>query len=606
MSRLPTTPDTQSALTQLESALAEKKLSPTAADNIRAWLTEPRYAQYAPQVAEHIAAGKWQTLDDVFWTVIPFGTGGRRGRMYPIGTNAINDRTMGESAQGLADYVKEHSAGGELSCAVAYDTRHRSREFAELCAEVMAAAGFKVYFLDGFRSTPELSFAVRHFGCACGTMISASHNPPSDNAIKAYWSTGGQLLPPHDRGVIDRVMSVETIDRVPFAEAREAGKVVYCQSEVDPAYQAAVLTQDVPGPREVKILYSPMHGVGASSVCPILEAAGFKDVEVFGPHAEPDGDFPNVPGHVSNPENPATFDSMIEYAESKGFDLILSTDPDADRLGAAAPATKDGPWVVLNGNQLGAILADYVLDARRQSGTLTADHYIITTLVTTQMIRRVADYYGVRTYGDLRVGFKWIAGVIDDAGPDKFIYGTEESHGFMCGAYNRDKDGAVAALMLAGLAARSKAEGRTVIEKLDSLYWQFGFHAEKTISKMMPGAQGLADMKRLMERLRSTPPRSFGGLAVRGVRDYLQQRTQLADGSEKPLEGPRGDLVIFDLEAEGNYVAIRPSGTEPKVKFYMFTFEPPEQIADLDETKVRHAEQIEAYERDVTALIESV
>ncbi len=333
----------EAALAQLAEAADKKLLSAGAVKNIRAWLTEPRYHEYAPLVAQHLAAAKWKELDDVFWTIIPFGTGGRRGKMYPIGSNAINDRTIGESAQGLADYAKQvvtaGSPGGDLSCAIAYDTRHKSRHFAELCAEVMVAAGYKVYFLDGFRSTPELSFAVRYQHASCGIMVTASHNPPSDNAVKAYWSTGGQLLPPHDQGVIDRVMSCTTIQRTPFAEALASGKIVMCQKEVDAAYVDAVKLQSWPGPRDLRIIYSPLHGVGASAVLPVLAADGFANVELFGPHAQPDGDFPNVPGHVSNPENPRVFDIIIDRAKAAKADLVLATDPDCDRIGLAAPLT---------------------------------------------------------------------------------------------------------------------------------------------------------------------------------------------------------------------------------------------------------------------------
>jgi phosphomannomutase len=227
------------------------------------------------------------------------------------------------------------------------------------------ANGFKVYFLDGFRSTPELSFAVRHKRCACGIMVTASHNPPSDNAVKAYWSTGGQLLPPHDQGVIQRVMAAGEIGRVPFADALACGSVVYCQQEVDVEYQRCVQAQSRPGPRKLKIIYSPMHGVGATSVCPVLAAVGFDEVEVFSPHAEPNGDFPNVPDHVANPENPATFDSIIARAKQTGADLILSTDPDADRLGCAAAVTTGGEWRTFTGNQIGCLLAESLLEGRK-------------------------------------------------------------------------------------------------------------------------------------------------------------------------------------------------------------------------------------------------
>lgn len=599
--------DTDAALRRVEAARAAGQISAAAASNIRAWLTEPRYRDYAPQVAEHVAAGKWQELDDVFWTIIPFGTGGRRGRMYPIGSNAINDRTIGESAQGLAMYVRSQSPPeAPLSCAIAYDTRHGSRHFAELCSEVLAANGFLVYFLDGYRSTPELSFAVRFKKCSCGMMVTASHNPPSDNAVKAYWSTGGQLLPPHDQGVIDCVMNVDDIRRLEFREALARGQVIYCQDEVDAEYLRQVQLQGLPGPRQLRIVYSPMHGVGASSVCPILAAAGFGDVEVFGPHAEPSGDFPNVPGHVANPENPATFASIMARAKEVAADLALSTDPDADRLGCAAPLEVGGAWQTFTGNQIGALLAEYVLEGRKYAGNLSGRHYVVKTLVTTELVRRIADSYGVRTYGDLHVGFKWIGGMIDEAGPEYFLLGVEESHGYLAGSYARDKDAAVAALLVAELAARCKAAGQTLHQKLDALYWQHGCHAEKTVSKPMPGSQGMARIGRLMESFRSQPPRSLAGFKVRETRDYLNLTARLANRPPKSFDGPRGDMVVFQLSAEGNYVAVRPSGTEPKVKFYLFAYEPPELLADLAATKAELTRRLEEFQRELFALADAV
>src|SRR3954464_14322798 len=260
----------QQTLEEVRHAATENKLSASAAENIRAWLTEARYAAYAGEVAAHIAAGKWQVLDDVFWTVIPFGTGGRRGKMYPIGANAINDRTIGESPQGLAAYVKETlGAGAALSCAIGFDTRHKSDHFARLCAEIMTAAGFTVYFLAQYRATPELSFRVRKKKCWCGIMVTGSHNPPTDNAVKVYWSTGGQILPPHDKGIIERVMNTQEIHRANFDEMLAAGKIIDCQEEMDVKFQKAVLTQATPGPRKLKVIYSPLHGVGATAVIPV-------------------------------------------------------------------------------------------------------------------------------------------------------------------------------------------------------------------------------------------------------------------------------------------------------------------------------------------------
>lgn len=602
----PTAPfDPSAAVAQLEKAALQGVLTPAAVSNIRSWLVEPRYQAYAPQVAEHLMECRWKELDDAFWTIIPFGTGGRRGKMYPIGSNTINDRTIGESAQGLADYIKDAVTlglvRGPLACAIAYDTRHRSRHFAELCAEVMAAAGFTVYFLDGYRSTPELSFAVRYKKCSCGIMVTASHNPPSDNAVKAYWSTGGQLLPPHDSGVIERVMGASLIQRTSFADALKSGQVVYCQEEVDTAYIAQVKNQSLPGPRELKIIYSPLHGVGASAVLPALAADGFTDVELFGPHAEPDGDFSNVPGNVSNPENPAVFDLIIARGKQVGADLILASDPDCDRIGLAAPLTPaaGSAWGTMTGNQIGALLAEYILDRRKAGRSLSPDHYVVKTLVTTEMIGRIADAYGVKTCGDLQVGFKYIGGTMDEMGPDKFVFGTEESHGYLVGQYARDKDAAVAAMLLAELGAQVKANGQTLHQKLDSLYWQYGCHAEKQVSVTMPGSEGMSRMQALMARFRTDPPCTLAGMTVVRVRDYLNLQTLTPGGGVAPLVGPKGDMVMIDLASEGTYVAVRPSGTEPKVKFYMFAYEPAEMLHNLEDTKVELAARLDGLAKDL-------
>ncbi len=594
----------QQALELLETD-GTKHLSDGAIENLRRWLTEERYSEYVPTILEHMQQGKWQILDDVFWTVIPFGTGGRRGRMYPIGSNAINDRTIGESAQGLADYVKENPPhDGPFSCGIAYDTRHQSDHFARLCAEIMTAAGFIVYFLDEYRSTPELSFLVRFKQCSCGIMVTASHNPPSDNAVKVYWATGGQILPPHDRGVIDKVMSVDRIERQDFQAALDAGQIVLCRDEVDRAYIAAVHEQAFAGPRDASIEYSPLHGVGTTAVVPALRCDRFEQVEVFADHAEPNGDFPNVPNHVANPENAAVFDAIIARAKQIGADVCLATDPDCDRLGVASPCHRDvqGPWKSFNGNQIAALLADYVLEQRQAQGTLTAEHYVVKTLVTTDMVRRIADSYAVRTIGDLLVGFKWIGGVMDDQGPERFVFGCEESHGYLVGQYARDKDGAVAAMLMSELTARLKSQGQTLHEKLEALYWQHGYHAERLLTLQMPGSEGMERMEELMEQLRSQPPESLGGLAVTRVRDYKRQKQIQPGESAEPLTGPVGDLVFFDLADPGNYVAARPSGTEPKIKFYMFTFVPAEQLASLEEAASAMSQRLDQIERDLRQL----
>jgi phosphoglucomutase/phosphomannomutase len=601
-------PTIDQALSQIADAQQRGQLTPGAVANLKAWLTESRYAKYAPQVLEHIEQGKWKQLDDAFWTVIPFGTGGRRGRMYPIGCNVINDRTIGESAQGLADYVKAQGFSGELTCGIAYDTRHNSRHFAELCAGIMVAAGFKVYFLDDYRSTPELSFLVRYKKCTCGIMVTASHNPPSDNAVKVYWSSGAQVLPPHDKGIIDRVMTVDRIVQTPFADAVAQGKVVMCKEEVDAAFLSEVEAQRFAGPRDLKVIYSPLHGVGASGVMPVLAADGFKDVELYSLHAEPSGDFPNVPGHVSNPENVAVFDAIIERAKQTSADLVMATDPDCDRLGCAAPLSADrsGEWGVFNGNQIAVLLCDYVLEQRKKAGSLSKEHYIVKTLVTTELLRRIADSYGVRTSGNLQVGYKYIAQTMDAEGPDKFVFGAEESHGYLVGQYVRDKDAVVASMLMAELAALVKSQKKTLHEKLDDLYWQHGYHAEKQLNVTMTGSEGMAKMKALMALLRSNPPAAVAGMKVGQVRDYGQLQLTPMGKPPQPLHGPKGDMVILDFVEEGNYVAVRPSGTEPKVKFYMFSYVPAEQLHNLDAAKNSMRQRIAAWEGDLKKLAESV
>ncbi len=591
-------------LAALSHAEKQGMISATAVANIRTWLTEPPYAAYAPQVAEIIEQGRYRELNDLFWQVIPFGTGGRRGRMFPVGTNAINDRTIGESAQGVADYIKRVRPGKKLSCGIAYDTRHRSRHFAELCAGIMAANGFTVHFLDQFRSTPEMSFLVRYKACDCGIMVTASHNPPSDNAVKVYWSNGGQVLPPHDRGMIECVKQVKDIRQMPFDEALSKGLVVPCTEEVDAAYVAAVAKQSRSGPRDLKILYSPLHGVGATAVVPALKAVGFESVEVFQPHAEPNGDFPNVVDHIANPENPRVFDAMIEYAQREGFDLILATDPDADRLGCAAPLglRRDGPWTTLTGNQIASLMADYILSRTKEEGKLTPRHYIVETLVTTRLIGRIAHSYGVRSIDDLMVGFKWIGGTMDYEGPASFLLGAEESYGYLIGDHARDKDGAVSAVILCELAARLKGRGLTLTMQLDELFRRYGVHVERAFSVAMPGAEGMARMASLMKKFRTSPPRRLGDLEVLRSVDLKQPIGSHDDELALAMAAARsGDVVLMELAGSGNRVAVRPSGTEPKCKFYMFAAEPPNPQTDVDAVRKHLDSRLQAIEADLRA-----
>ena len=596
-----TTLETKDYIQRIREACKKEQLIEDSVENLICWLTEKRYAQYAPAIMEHIDAENWSALDDVFWTVIPFGTGGRRGKMYPFGSNAINERTIGESAQGLADYVKETKPDGPWKMAIAYDTRHRSREFAELCTSIMVANGFEVFFIDDYRSTPELSYLIRYKNCDCGIMVTASHNPPSDNAVKVYWSNGAQLIPPHDQAVIAKVAGVQEIPKQNFEQGVRDGSIHLIREEIDSALLEQHLQHSFEGPRDLKVIFSPLHGVGEFNVKSLLNAVGFNQLEIFEPHREPNGDFPNVPGHVSNPENAIVFDAIIDRARESGAELILASDPDCDRMGAAAPVTSDlsGEWRTFNGNQLCALLGDFVLGEKEKNGTLDESSYVVTTLVTSKMLSRICDSYQVRCSQENLVGFKWICNVMDIDGPDNFVFGTEESHGFLVGQYCRDKDGAIACLLMTELAALVKSKGKSLFEHLDDLYLKHGFHHERLVNIRMEGSDGMKRMKNLMANFRSKPPTKLGDLDIVGIRDYQTGKRTTANGETESMTGPTGNVLIFETNVPGNYVAARPSGTEPKVKFYMFTYVAPDELTDLATAKQEMEARLDGYARDM-------
>jgi phosphoglucomutase len=606
-------PSADDPLPLVAQAEAAGSVSASAAANIRRWLTEPPFASYRDRLARDIAAGRWKELDDAFYAVLDFGTGGRRGRMYPVGTNVLNERTMAESARGLADYVTSRKgAEAPRSCAVARDPRHNSPEFAALCARVLAAAGFKVYLFPEARSTPLLSFAVRHLKCDAGIMITASHNPPSDNGFKCYDATGGQVIPPDDSGIIACVKSASDreIPEKDFQQAIQDGSIVLAGEEVDHAYIAAVVGESVGQARDLSIVYTPMHGVGETSCAAALRAAGFDKLNILASQRTPDGDFPNVPGHVSNPEIPRTLDASIAEAKATGAELVLASDPDADRIGVAVPVTGDpkGEWTTLDGNQIGALLAAFVMKQTKALGRLRPDHYLVTTLVTSQMGRALAEREGVRMEDDLLVGFKWIGHRVDERGPAGFLFGYEESHGYLKGTHVRDKDAAVAALLFAELAATVKDRKQTVLEYLDGLYIDAGHYGERLINKTLEGREGATQIKRLMAAFRENPPLKVGGLDVVDVYDYQAHeiRPVRPPGPARPLPVPSGDLLIFHLDAPGMRFAARPSGTEPKIKFYLFARTGTEGVSDrarLAEIKAETARQLDRIASDIEEYI---
>ena len=583
------------AVELVQAAARQKKLSEDGGKNLTRWLTEPQYQPYQDRLIEMVTAGRFEELDLLFWEVIPFGTGGRRGRMSEFGSATINERTVAESADGMARYLQETrrgEAGGKA--VIAHDTRNRSREFAELSAEIFAGRGLKVYLFDTYRSTPALSFAVRHLHADIGVMITASHNPPSDNGFKAYWSDGAQVLPPdHDKGIIDCVYRSGEIPRIPLAEAIQSGQVELIGASVDRVFLEAILEQSLSDEREISGIFTPLHGVGGTSVFPVLQEAGFRGITLFEPQATPDGNFPNVPDQLPNPERSEVFAPAIGEAKQSGAELILATDPDADRLGVVVKDAS-GEFVPLTGNQVGALLADYILRKRAAAGTIPEGGYVVETLVTTPLIQAIAEPKGVNVVSDLLVGFKYIAQTMEQKGPDKFLFGAEESLGYLAGEYARDKDAGVAALYTAELAAELKRAGKTLVDRLNEIYVEQGtYYWEGQISHFCEGPTGKEQMRKLLGEFRDSPPKNWGEGVLTRVRDYAKNVNQIRKfpGNEKiaDLPKPEADLLFFEAEGDGCRfkVAVRPSGTEPKIKFYLFTEAPVDSLENLPAVKAQ-------------------
>ena len=576
----------EAVLAAVNSAVQTGQLTSASGQNLVRWLTEPYYAEYRQKLSKLVNESRFSELNNLFWERIPFGTGGRRGPMSEFGSATINARTIAESAHGLAVYVQRvarpenlrSDSNYVLRAVVARDTRNRSLEFARLTASILAAHGFQVFFFPEPRATPELSFAVRYLKCHTGVMISASHNPPADNGFKAYWSSGGQVLPPHDAGIIACVDACEEIPQVDFDTAVADGSIVLLAEgtstpQVDQAYIDAVSTIQLSSARQIKALYSPLHGVGESSIFRMLRQLGFQSVEIYEPQRIPDGNFPNVPDHLPNPERPQALEPAIEFAKANGHALVMASDPDADRL-AVAVRTASGDFVCLTGNQLGALITDFVLAKRKAVGTLTPAHYVVETLVTTPMIAEIAKSYGIRAIRDLLVGFKYIAAAIDANGPDRFVFAAEESVGYLAGQYCRDKDASVAALFAMELASEMEQKNQTLLDRLDELYVEHGYFHETQFVQSRPGAQGKEEISRMMLALREKTPGSLGDIHFDTAFDYQRHevRSLPANTIKAPLPEPSGDLLILEGRTEHCRVTLagRPSGTEPKIKFYLF------------------------------------
>lgn len=547
-----------------------QNLSESAAANVIEWLEKPKYAEYRFELEQLILNEKWHDLEDAFFKVIEFGTGGRRGTTG-VGSNRINRVTIGESAQALCIYAKSHdeSAPGK-GIVIACDTRLSSDELSRYVADVCTGNGFKTYLFDGYRSTPELSFAVRELGAAAGIVISASHNPPSDNGFKAYWSDGGQLVAPHDKGVLKVAESIDEIVSMSSEEATKLGRLQYIGKEIDEAYIAAVCGEAVGSERDLKIVYSPLHGAGSRNTLPVLQAAGFMDIRCVEEQMVPDGNFPTVENGKPNPEEKAANDRAVALLLAEEAEIAITNDPDADRIGLAI--RQHDQAVYLNGNQSATLATEFVLRKLHEADELTPKHYIAKTIVTTDMMTAIADAYGATTYANMLVGFKYVGELIKnkEETDEIFVIGGEESYGLLKGTYARDKDGAVGALALAEYAAELKREGKTLWDRMIELYDKHGLFIERLDTLQCPGADGFKQMQAIMQSLRQNPPKEVDGQAVTAVRDYSTLERRVLDSGEiTPIDCKSGDVLVYEFGDYSRRITIRPSGTEPKMKFYV-------------------------------------
>lgn len=576
-------------------------LSENAVKNINDWLTKPKYSEYKKDLEQLIADEQWRLLEDSFFKVIEFGTGGRRG-VTGIGSNRINRVTMGESAQALCEYAATFDDDARTKgIVIACDTRLTSKELSEYCASVCAANGFKAYIFENFRATPELSFAVRHLKAAAGIVVSASHNPPADNGFKAYWSDGGQLVAPHDKGVLTAANSVTTIHSMNFDEAVSDGKIEILGKAVDSAYISAALEQAEGTDRDLAIVYSPLHGAGQTNVLPLLRAAGFSDISLVEDQMTPDGNFPTVEGHKANPEEKVANDRAVAQMMAEKADIAITNDPDADRIGVMVRQGDNA--IYLNGNESAVLATDYALQKLKVKNELTSTHYIAKTIVTTDMLIALANEYGVNIYTNLLIGFKYIGELIlRKEHSEQFIIGGEESYGLLKGTYARDKDGATGALPLAEYAAELKTEGKTLYDKLKELYARHGIYRERLDSAYFEGASGFKRMQEVMAELRMNPPLEVNGRRVSAIYDYSTlTRTDIASGETTKIDCVAGNIVV--LECDNDYrcrITIRPSGTEPKIKMYVQWFE---QATDLLDTQL---EELDEFLENLSRTLEGV
>ena len=538
------------------------------------WLTNPYFDEETKEELKAIS-GDEKEIKERFYMDLEFGTAGLRG-VIGAGINRMNVYTVRRATQGLADYILEQG-GAEKGVAIAYDSRHMSPEFSDEAARTLAANGIKAYRFESLRPTPELSFAVRELGCIAGINITASHNPPEYNGYKVYWEDGAQFTPPHDKGVTEKVMAITDLSSVKTMsreEAKASGLYVTIGSEIDDKYIAQVKAQVVNQAAidrmqdQISIVYTPLHGTGNIPARRVMKELGFEHVYVVPEQELPDGNFPTV--SYPNPEAEEAFELGLKLAKEKNADLVLATDPDADRLGVYVKDDKSGEYIPLTGNMSGALLCDYVLSQKQANGQLPKDGQVVKSIVTTNLVDAVAAHYGAELI-EVLTGFKWIGKQIlknEQEGKGTYLFGMEESYGCLIGSYARDKDAISATAALCEAAAYYKEKGMTLWDAMIAMYEKYGYYKDAVQAISLKGIEGLEKIQKIMEYFRTNTPSEFAGSKVLSVRDYKEDTIRdTASGQVKPTGLPSSNVLYYDLEDQA-WLCVRPSGTESKIKFY--------------------------------------
>ncbi|MFD2969351.1 phospho-sugar mutase [Sphingobacterium bambusae] len=567
-------------------------------NRIQQWLTAEYDAETVGQVQKLVDNKEETELIDSFYKDLEFGTGGLRGIMG-VGSNRMNKYTIGKATQGLANYLKKQFPEQQIKVAVSYDSRNNSQKFGHLVANVFSANGIQVYLFQELRPTPMLSFAVRHFGCQGGVMLTASHNPKEYNGYKAYWNDGGQLVAPHDENVITEVNAIQSVSEIKFDRIEANITLVgeeFDQYYIDANKKLSIHPDAVAAQKDLKIVFSSIHGTGITIVPKMLEAWGFTNIHLVEEQATPDGNFPTV--IYPNPEEEEAMSMAKKKGEELDADVVMATDPDADRVGLAVKNHK-GEIQLLNGNQIGSLLIYYVLSSKKENGSLKDNDFIVKTIVTSNLMSDIGNSFSVKYYETL-TGFKFIGEVITRVeGQENYLVGGEESYGFLVGDLVRDKDAVNSCAFIAEMTAYFKNQGKSLFDVLLEIYETYGFYQEKLISLTKKGKAGADEIKQMMADLRANAPQSLGGIAVKEIRDYANSvSTVLAGNTQTAIDLPKSDVLQF-ITVDGDVISARPSGTEPKIKFYCSVKENLDNRGQYEDVAVKLEEKVKNIMADI-------